>query len=325
MSESSETIDEIAAMIAADDSHVDKEKMDVDTPTAQEAPVTVDKLESVLSSPNPEHSTDVPPKETESSDLKSKNDDAQEKLMDVNKNPAESPKRAENVNKTEINPQNPENINVITATETNNNPKTPPPAETEPEKPAKAEKKKSPKKIEETPEAVVTAPAPKRRRSARLSDSTNVPTESPTEGKPAETTDKPPAPTTAFVEVETELAKMFAGIEEPPKQDTPAKEASNTENTKAAKKRRKSVATKGERKARRPSRTMTEESVKKKPGRKKQVVVKQQKKEKVLKDVGDSGSNASSSRSRGPYIQVCWGTIYFVITCFYLFTRIIIL
>lgn len=69
--------------------------------------------------------------------------------------------------------------------------------------------------------------------------------------------------------------------------------------TTKARKRRKSAPTKGERKAaRRCSRASTADDKKKgkKAGKKSK---------ETAKDAYDSGSNASSSRSRGPYIQVC--------------------
>lgn len=73
-------------------------------------------------------------------------------------------------------------------------------------------------KTEPPPEPLVEAAAP-RRRSARTSNTeTNAPVESPSEAKPAEPEPAAAAAPTAasFVEVENQLEKMFAGIEEEP-------------------------------------------------------------------------------------------------------------
>lgn len=68
---------------------------------------------------------------------------------------------------------------------------------------------------------MLPAAAP-RRRILSLAEVTNVPSASPSEAKPAELESQPnpapavPAPAAAsFVEVENQLEKMFAGIEEP--------------------------------------------------------------------------------------------------------------
>ncbi|XP_063361821.1 uncharacterized protein CG5098-like [Cydia amplana] len=151
-----------------------------------------------------------------------------------------------------------------------------------------------------SPPAGESAAAAPRRRAARTSPSaSNVPVESPSEAKPAEPEqpaepERPAEPSAAsFVEVENQLEKMFAGIEEAPvnqEGDQPV-EKEKPQTTKA-RKRRKSAPTKGERKAaRRAARADTGD--KKKPGRKPKD-----------KDAYDSGSNASSGRSRGPYVQI---------------------
>ncbi|CAG9584382.1 unnamed protein product [Danaus chrysippus] len=231
---SAETIDDIAAMIASTDSERRDTAPDP-TPPEPEVPVTVDKLKSVLASPEPE---------------------------------VKSPQATQNCPQPE--------------------PKSP---------------KKSPKKEEpETPPAAAAAP---RRRSTRTSntESANVPVESPSEAKPAEPESseaRSAEPTAAsFVEVENQLEKMFAGLEE-----APASERTDGEKKQTAKarKRRKSAPTKGERKAsKRASRASTgDEAPRRKTVRKK---IDKKKKESV-KDAYDSGSNASSSRSRGPYIQI---------------------
>lgn len=225
-SRSAETIDDIAAMIASTDNTdgKDTEPETVPDPPAIEAmepdaPVTIDKLKSVLASPN---------------------------------------KRDEE-------------------------PKSSPPRE----------------------EPQVEAAAAPKRRSARAnnSESTNVPVESPSEAKAAEpdTSEvKSAEPTPAsIVDVEDQLEKMFAGIEEDP----------DGENAKAktepkGKKRRKSAPTKGEKKcSRRSSRASTGDERSKKKGGKK-AAPKQKKAEVKDAYAYDSGSNASSGRSRGPYIQV---------------------
>ncbi|XP_053607390.1 uncharacterized protein CG5098-like isoform X2 [Plodia interpunctella] len=172
---------------------------------------------------------------------------------------------------------------------------------------SETEVKKSPPKSDENPSEappVETAAAP-RRRSARTSntEATNVPIESPSEAKPAEpetSGTKSAEPTAAsFVEVEKQLENMFAGLEE-----------SNNESEKQtkARKRRKSAPTKGERKerkARRSSRASEgDDTPRKKMARKRSDVSRGKKKDVSVRDAYDSGSNASSSRSRGPYIQI---------------------
>ncbi|CAH0719617.1 unnamed protein product, partial [Brenthis ino] len=241
---SAETIDDIAAMIASTDSNrTDAAPEPTPPPEPEpETPVTVDKLKSVLASPEPE---------------------------------TKSPERP-------ISPK----------------PKSPIPEQ----KP-----QKSPPKNEE-PEAPPAAAAAPRRRSARTSnsESTNVPVESPSEAKPAEpeaSEARSAEPTAAsFVEVENQLEKMFAGIEEPTGTE-PDKETEKKQTAKA-RKRRKSAPTKGEKKAsKRASRASTgDDAPRRKTPRKKGIEKK--KKEAPVKDAYDSGSNASSSRSRGPYIQI---------------------
>ncbi|XP_060802892.1 serine/arginine repetitive matrix protein 1 isoform X2 [Amyelois transitella] len=159
--------------------------------------------------------------------------------------------------------------------------------------------------VPQTPQ-IETAAAP-RRRSARTSnaESTNVPIESPSEAKPAEPDTSEPRssePTAAsFVEVEKQLENMFAGLEE---------NEGEKKQTGKARKRRKSAPTKGERKdrkaARRSSRASEgDDAPRKKMARKRADGNKGRKtKETPLKDAYDSGSNASSGRSRGPYIQI---------------------
>ncbi|XP_048482680.1 nascent polypeptide-associated complex subunit alpha, muscle-specific form isoform X1 [Plutella xylostella] len=137
------------------------------------------------------------------------------------------------------------------------------------------------------------APAAPRRRSARA-DADAAP--SPSEARPAEP-DPPPAPPAAaasIVDVEDQLEKMFAGLEPPadPARPAPA--------TPKGRKRRKSSVTKADKK-RRSSRASPGADGKKKPGRKK--APKQRKNGEAVKEY-DSGSNASSGRSRGPYIQI---------------------
>ncbi|XP_049869027.1 uncharacterized protein CG5098-like isoform X2 [Pectinophora gossypiella] len=156
-------------------------------------------------------------------------------------------------------------------------------------------------KVETIAEAAAAA-APKRR-SARTpnSESTNVPVESPSEAKPAEpeaSEARSAEPTAAsFVEVENQLEKMFAGIEEE------APKESKEDETPKPKKRRKSAPTKGEAKAgRRAVRAATIDGRRK--GGKKKNAGKVKKTKESVKDAYDSGSNASSSRSRGPYIQI---------------------
>lgn len=141
----------------------------------------------------------------------------------------------------------------------------------------------------------VTAAAP-RRRSARSSnpEAPNVPVESPSEAKPAE-----PEPAAAsFVEVENQLEKMFAGLEEgPPASDAPGAadatpgSADEAAPPAAARKRRRSAPARSE--------------PRKKAQRKKADVRRPRKgPRESARDAYDSGSNASSSKSRGPYIQV---------------------
>ncbi|KAL0892741.1 hypothetical protein ABMA27_014451 [Loxostege sticticalis] len=187
-----------------------------------------------------------------------------------------------------------------------------------PEPKAEPEVRQSPPQIEEKPPEAppVEAAAAPRRRSARTSnsESANVPVDSPSEGKPAEpdtqgcqsagnAAETPTAePTAAFVEVENQLEKMFAGIEEEPMSTD--KTEDQDKPTAKAKKRRKSAPTKGERKAaRRASRASTDEGGLRRKAARKKEAGKAKKKESV-RDAYDSGSNASSSRSRGPYIQI---------------------
>ncbi|XP_059059118.1 nascent polypeptide-associated complex subunit alpha, muscle-specific form-like [Achroia grisella] len=246
---SAETIDDIAAMIASTTRSEPEPappalppEVAAVPPLEQEAPVTIDKLKSVLASPEPA--------------------------------------------KPEIEPE------VR---------KSPP---------------KSEEKPSETPPAVEAAAAP-RRRSARTSnsESTNVPVESPSEAKPAEPETsgaRSAEPTAAsFVEVENQLEKMFAGLEEAPAGNDnngteSAPDSSRKPQTAKARKRRKSAPAKGERKAsRRLSRASTvDDGPRRKIPRKKINSGKGKKGKEPVKDAYDSGSNASSSRSRGPYIQI---------------------
>ncbi|XP_045535693.1 nascent polypeptide-associated complex subunit alpha, muscle-specific form isoform X2 [Papilio machaon] len=161
--------------------------------------------------------------------------------------------------------------------------------------------KSEPDKEPDTPP--VEAPAAPRRRSARTSnsESTNVPVESPSEAKPAEPEAEAGSaePTAAsFVEVENQLEKMFAGLEEEPHAAAP--QANNKPQTAKAKKRRKSAPTKGMKVAKRVSRASVDDR-RKVPRRKTDT---KKSKEVSVKDAYDSCSNASSSRSRGPYIQI---------------------
>ncbi|CAG9786377.1 unnamed protein product [Diatraea saccharalis] len=162
-------------------------------------------------------------------------------------------------------------------------------------------------KPQETPqEPPVEAAAAPRRRSARTSNSetANVPIESPSEAKPAEPETSGPTtvePTAAsFVEVENQLEKMFAGIEK----EEPTEDGKPERQTAKAKKRRKSAPTKGDRKAARVARraSTADDGARRKTNRKKETKTK--KRDAPVKDAYDSGSNASSSRSRGPYIQI---------------------
>lgn len=160
--------------------------------------------------------------------------------------------------------------------------------------------------------AVETAAAP-RPPSLRITDSetTNVPVESPSEAKPAETETRSEkiedSTVTGFVEVENQLEKMFANLGE----SVPPENGDVVEHGKRAKgrKRRKSTAPRAPRAAT-STVSANGETPKKRGRRKKNVssgVGKQKKtsaKEVVARDAYDSGSNASSGRSRGPYIQI---------------------
>lgn len=169
------------------------------------------------------------------------------------------------------------------------------------------EKEQSVPPVASAEAAVATAAAP-RRRSARLSNSeaANVPVESPSEAKPAEseTGEAPGAEPTAasFVEVENQLEKMFAGLEEEkPSAASDVGEAPGPASALTiAKKRRKSAPARSDR--RRPR---GDDNQKRKVQRKKSDATRSRKPKDIsVKDAYDSGSNASSSRSRGPYIQV---------------------
>lgn len=172
-----------------------------------------------------------------------------------------------------------------------------------------------------TPPAAPPAPAAApRRRSARTSnpEAPNVPVESPSEAKPAEpeasdaSTAEPAA--ASFVEVENQLEKMFAGIEEEPltepAADPDAAQASSTAGVAevaaptGARKRRRSAPARPERRP--PRGLLSEESMRKKQQKKKQDARRPRKgpRDATTKDAYDSGSNASSSKSRGPYIQI---------------------
>ncbi|KAJ8727903.1 hypothetical protein PYW08_016288 [Mythimna loreyi] len=160
------------------------------------------------------------------------------------------------------------------------------------------------------PAAPDAAPAPPpapaaapRRRSARTSnpEAPNVPVESPSEGKPAEPeasdarTAEPAA--ASFVEVENQLEKMFAGLEEEPAPapDVAAASADEAAAPAAARKRRRSAPARSER---------SRDDARKKAQRKKTEARRPRKGPRDHKDAYDSGSNASSSKSRGPYIQI---------------------
>lgn len=156
---SAETIDDIAAMVAAPEPRAEP------LVESDDAPDSIDKLESVLASPHRDEKATVEP--------------------DVRKSPHKADDREE-------------------------------------EQPA-------------APQVEVAA-APKRR-SARTSNAeANVPVESPSEAKPAEgeageaRTAEPTA--ASFVEVENQLEKMFAGIEEEPA-------AAGSEGDKAAEPRKR--------------------------------------------------------------------------------------
>ncbi|XP_049699612.2 nascent polypeptide-associated complex subunit alpha, muscle-specific form isoform X2 [Helicoverpa armigera] len=156
------------------------------------------------------------------------------------------------------------------------------------------------------------APAAPRRRSARTSnpEAPNVPVESPSEAKPAEPeasdahTAEPAA--ASFVEVENQLEKMFAGLEEEPLAsptaagtDATAASADEASAPAAARKRRKSAPARAERRQGRV------EPRNKKAQRKKAEARRPRKGPRdPARDAYDSGSNASSSKSRGPYIQI---------------------
>ncbi|KAL4719685.1 hypothetical protein ACJJTC_003006 [Scirpophaga incertulas] len=172
-------------------------------------------------------------------------------------------------------------------------------------------------RTEEKPQDPIEAAAPKRRTaSTSNSESANVPVQSPSEAKPAEpdTSEAPSAEPTAasFVEVENQLEKMFAGIEEtsaPPQEEEGQK--SGVEGTPKARKRRKSTTStpmKAERKpARRCMRAATvdeRKTLRKKDKEQKEGKEGRKKARDSAKDAYDSGSNASSSKSRGPYIQI---------------------
>lgn len=177
-------------------------------------------------------------------------------------------------------------------------------ASPEPDKPCELEP-------EPEPEPAPCVPAAPRRRSLRTSnpDAPNVPVESPSEAKPAEpdaTEARSAEPTAStYVDVENQLEKMFAGLDgnksDPdstrpaePNQDIPATPA-------VAKKRRKSAPARGERRAA----ARSDEGCRRKGPRKKSESSRARKsKDITVRDAYDSGSNASSSRSRGPYIQV---------------------
>lgn len=169
-----------------------------------------------------------------------------------------------------------------------------------------------------------TTPAPavvaSRRRSARA-----LGVATPSEAKPAETpaaavvAESEPArepDTASFVEVENQLEKMFAGIEER------AGRADDGAAAAPVAKRRRSAAPKtlAEKKAsRRGGRAASagDERPKRRPGgRKAASAAKRERGSRrdagagvaaaaaVAREAYDSGSNASSSRSRGPYVQV---------------------
>ncbi|XP_075973194.1 uncharacterized protein LOC142974632 isoform X2 [Anticarsia gemmatalis] len=169
-----------------------------------------------------------------------------------------------------------------------------------------------------TPPAPPPAPAAApRRRSARTSnpEAPNVPVESPSEAKPAEpeageaSTAEPAA--ASFVEVENQLEKMFAGIEEePPAEPAPPADAAQSGDSAAAgagaagRKRRRSAPARPERRA--PRGLASIDTPRKKQQKKKQDARRPRKgpREISVKDAYDSGSNASSGKSRGPYIQI---------------------
>lgn len=205
-------------------------------------------------------------------------------------------------------------------------PRTEPSGAVEPSVPSTAEAAPAPAAV--TPPAVAAPPTPPapppapaaapRRRSARTSnpEAPNVPVESPSEAKPAEpeasdaSTAEPAA--VSFVEVENQLEKMFAGIEEEPLSESapPGSDATDAcgggaeVGSDAPRKRRRSAPARPERRA--PRGLPSDGSPRKKQQKKKQDPRRPRKgpRESSTKDAYDSGSNASSSKSRGPYIQV---------------------
>ncbi|CAB3223662.1 unnamed protein product [Arctia plantaginis] len=205
-------------------------------------------------------------------------------------------------------------------------PRTEPSGAVEPSVPCTAEAAPAPAAV--TPPTVAAPPTPPapppapaaapRRRSARTSnpEAPNVPVESPSEAKPAEpeasdaSTAEPAA--VSFVEVENQLEKMFAGIEEEPLSESapPGTDATDAcdggaeGGSGAARKRRRSAPARPERRA--PRGLPSDDSPRKKQQKKKQDTRRPRKgpRESSAKDAYDSGSNASSSKSRGPYIQI---------------------
>uniref|UniRef100_A0A2H1WR74 SFRICE_022209 n=1 Tax=Spodoptera frugiperda TaxID=7108 RepID=A0A2H1WR74_SPOFR len=247
---SAETIDDIAAMIA----DTDRAPIAAPTPVAPPSPaaaVTVDKLRSVLASPEAARVDPAPEPEPA---------------------PVEAPGEP-----------------------------------TEPVAPAAPAAPPAPANEPAPPPAPAAAP---RRRSARTSnpEAPNVPVESPSEGKPAEPeasdarTAEPAA--VSFVEVENQLEKMFAGLEEEPlgqdADEAPAPAAPATEGAggaagatapAAARKRRRSAPARSERGQKAQRKKADARRPRKGP-------------RDAARDAYDSGSNASSSKSRGPYIQI---------------------
>lgn len=112
------------------------------------------------------------------------------------------------------------------------------------------------------------------------------------------------APSSTFVEVESELEKMFAGIEEaptpgnaPPPPPAPARRKSSRRSSEVpASGEEPPVAAKRKmpRKPKGSDRRNWKETMRRSEGACRRRPI----------DVDDSGSNASSSRSRGPYVQV---------------------
>ncbi|GBP39867.1 Uncharacterized protein CG5098 [Eumeta japonica] len=203
-------------------------------------------------------------------------------------------------------------------------------------KPEKKSPKKSPSRereeqisnAEERTTIERAAAVAPRRRSARSSnaEAPNVPVESPSEGRPAEsepTTHKETGEPVAasFVEVENQLQKMFAGLEEEtssapaPTLDSAASgrpEPPDSGRTRDSPiKRRRSAIAKNKKK-RKTSTVPSTDGLppnKKKTARKKgggtSGRLRARSKEAVAREAYDSGSNASgASRSRGPYIQI---------------------